>query len=88
MNDDGQPTAWERGVLERLLRDTLIEQRRARRWRMFSRLLTVILVLAVLGLLSTDVTVPQVTSRHTALGTMAAFEECRSRFAPCARSST
>ena len=34
--------------------DTLIEQRRARRWRIFSRLLTVILVLAVLGLLSTD----------------------------------
>lgn len=67
MNDDGQPNAWERGVLERLLRDTLIEQRRARRWRIFSRLLTVILVLAVLGLLSTDVTVPQVTSRHTAL---------------------
>ena len=67
MNDDGQPNAWERGVLERLLRDTLIEQRRARRWRMLSRLLTVILVLAVLGLLSTDVTVPQVTSRHTAL---------------------
>lgn len=67
MNDDGQPTAWERGVLERLLRDTLIEQRRARRWRMFSRLLTVFLVLAVLGVLSTDVTVPQVTGRHTAL---------------------
>lgn len=67
MNDDGQPTAWERGVLERLLRDTLIEQRRARRWRMFSRLLTVFLVLAVLGALSTDVTVPQVTGRHTAL---------------------
>ena len=67
MNDDGQPTAWERGVLERLLRDTLIEQRRARRWRMFSRLLTVFLVLAVIGLLRTDVSVPQVTGRHTAL---------------------
>ncbi|MFZ5493056.1 MAG: S49 family peptidase [Pseudomonadota bacterium] len=67
MNDDGQPTTWERGVLERLLRDTLIEQRRARRWRMFSRLLTVLVFLAVLGLLRTNVTVPKVASRHTAL---------------------
>jgi protease-4 len=67
MNDDGQPTTWERGMLERLLRDTLIEQRRARRWRIFSRILTVFVFLAVLGLLRTNVTVPQVASRHTAL---------------------
>ncbi|MDD3649949.1 S49 family peptidase [Immundisolibacter sp.] len=67
MNDDTQPPAWERQVLERLLRDTLIEQRRARRWRIFFRLLSVVLILLVLGLLGTDVGVPQVTSRHTAL---------------------
>jgi protease-4 len=67
MNDDGQPTAWERGVLERLLRDTLIEQRRARRWRIFFRLLSVLLILAVLGVLGTDGAVPQVSGRHTAL---------------------
>ena len=67
MNDDHQPTAWERGVLERLLRDTLIEQRRARRWRIFFRLLSVGLILLVLGVLSTDVSVPHASGRHTAL---------------------
>ncbi|HEX2796636.1 MAG TPA: S49 family peptidase [Immundisolibacter sp.] len=67
MNEDTNPTAWERGVLERLLRDTLTEQRRARRWRIFFRLLSVLLVLLVLGLFRADVGVPQVASRHTAL---------------------
>jgi protease-4 len=67
MNDDTPPTAWERQVLERLLRDTLVEQRRARRWRIFFRLLSVVLILLVIGLLGTDVGVPQVTSRHTAM---------------------
>ncbi len=67
MNDDTNPTAWERGVLERLLRDALTEQRRARRWRTFFRLLSVLLVLLVLGLFRADVGVPQVTGRHTAL---------------------
>jgi protease-4 len=67
MNDDSHPTAWERGVLERLLRDTLTEQRRARRWRIFFRLLSLLLVLAVLGLFRADVGVPQVATRHTAL---------------------
>jgi len=67
MNDDTCSTAWERGVLERLLRDTLTEQRRARRWRIFFRLLSLLLVLAVLGLFRADVGVPQVATRHTAL---------------------
>lgn len=67
MNDDTNPTAWERGVLERLLQGTLTEQRRARRWRIFFRLLSVVLVLLVLGLFAGNVGVPQVTSRHTAL---------------------
>ncbi len=67
MNDDTNSTAWERGVLERLLRDTLTEQRRARRWRIFFRLLSVLLVLLVLGLFRANVGVPQVASRHTAL---------------------
>ncbi len=67
MNDDTTPSAWERGLLERLLQGTLTEQRRARRWRIFFRLLTVALVLLVLGLFRADVGVPQVNSRHTAL---------------------
>ena len=67
MNDDHQPTAWERSALERLLRDTLIEQRRARRWRIFFRLVTLLVILAVIGVFSADVGVPQVSGRHTAL---------------------
>lgn len=34
MNDDSAPT-WERRLIERLLEKQLIEQRRARRWRIF-----------------------------------------------------
>ncbi len=67
MNNDTAPSAWERSLLERLLQGTLTEQRRARRWRIFFRLLTVALVLLVLGLFRADVGVPQVNSRHTAL---------------------
>ncbi|WP_448509801.1 S49 family peptidase [Immundisolibacter sp.] len=67
MNDDTNQTTWERGVLERLLQGTLTEQRRARRWRIFFRLLSVLLVLLVLGLFAGNVGVPQITSRHTAL---------------------
>lgn len=67
MNDDTNPATWERSVLERLLQSTLTEQRRARRWRIFFRLLTVALVLLVLGLFRADVGVPQVNTRHTAL---------------------
>jgi protease-4 len=54
-------------VLERLLRDTLIERRRARRWRIFFRLLSLLLILLVVGLLGTNAGVPQTTGRHTAL---------------------
>ena len=67
MNDDTNPAAWERNVLERLLQGTLTEQRRARRWRIFFRLLTVLLALLVLGLFRTDMGMPQVATRHTAL---------------------
>lgn len=65
MNDDSAPT-WERRLIERLLEKQLIEQRRARRWRIFFRLLTLALVVLVLALFRTDVGVAP-TGRHTAV---------------------
>lgn len=66
MNDDSAPT-WERRLIERLLEKQLIEQRRARRWRIFLRLLTLALVVLVLTLFRTDVSVAPTTGRHTAV---------------------
>lgn len=66
MNDDSAPT-WERRLIERLLEKQLIEQRRARRWRIFFRLLTLALVVLVLMLFRTDVGVAPTTGRHTAV---------------------
>jgi protease-4 len=66
MNDDSAPT-WERRLIERLLEKQLIEQRRARRWRIFFRLLTLALVVLVLTLFRTDVGVAPTTGRHTAV---------------------
>lgn len=65
MNDDSAPT-WERRLIERLLEKQLIEQRRARRWRIFFRLLMLALVVLVLMLFRTDVGVAP-TGRHTAV---------------------
>lgn len=66
MNDDSAPT-WERRLIERLLEQQLIEQRRARRWRIFFRLLTLALVVLVLALFRTDVGVAPTAGRHTAV---------------------
>ncbi len=60
---------WERAVLERLVMATLVERRRARRWGIFLRLLTLAwLTGAILlfgGWIGPDVVKP--TARHTAL---------------------
>ncbi|GAB4351469.1 MAG: S49 family peptidase [Immundisolibacter sp.] len=66
MNDDSAPT-WERRLIEHLLEKQLIEQRRARRWRSFLRLLTLALVVLALVLFRTDVGVAPTTGRHTAV---------------------
>ncbi|WP_372715938.1 S49 family peptidase [Immundisolibacter sp.] len=69
MNDDSHPGSWERELIERVLQGTLIEQRRARRWRNFLRLLSLSLIMAVLAtvLFRNEMGVPTVTRRHTAL---------------------
>jgi len=60
---------WERGVLEKLVMETLAERRRARRWSIFLRLLTLawfsVVLLAFAGWFSADVA--KKTERHTAL---------------------
>lgn len=63
------PTDWERGVLEKLVMGSLIERRRARRWSIFLRLLTLawftVLLVVAGGWLAGDVVTSK--ARHTAL---------------------
>ena len=47
---EGREEGWERQVLERLVRETLAEQRSRRRWGVFFRLATLACVAAVLGI--------------------------------------
>ncbi len=65
----GSERGWERETIEGLLRATLDEQRRARRWRIFFRLLTVGLVVAVILMArSPDWSATELQGgRHTAL---------------------
>ena len=64
------PAGWERDVLERLMFATLREQRDARRWRIFFRLLWILVLLAFIGALwnggpkGAD---KALSTRHTAL---------------------
>jgi protease-4 len=60
---------WERGLVEKLLMGTLIEQRRARRWRIFFRLLALALLLTTLAIAMGWLHPPEVagTGRHTAV---------------------
>ena len=48
---DNAPAGWERDVLERLMFATLREQRDARRWRIFFRLIWVLILLALIAAL-------------------------------------
>ena len=77
MSYDGRPRGavpapaadpqWQRSLIEELARDALIERRRARRWRIFFRLLGIALLLLVIaggmGLLGGG----ERSGRHTAL---------------------
>ena len=63
------PAGWERDVLERLMFATLREQRDARRWRIFFRLIWVLILLALIAALwgggkGAD---KAMSARHTAL---------------------
>lgn len=70
MTDGVDDRNWERGVIEKLATDALVEQRRKRRWGIFFRLLTFIYVGVILWMLS-DVGDSRQTSltdgKHTAL---------------------
>ena len=60
-------SAWERGVLERLVFATLREQRSARRWRIFWRFLWVVLIVGAFWLMGRDSAVTTTTGPHTAV---------------------
>ncbi len=68
LGDAKKPEGWERGVLEKLALATLHEQRAARRWRIFFRLLWIGLLATVVWLIYRDVTPTKAVSRpHTAV---------------------
>ncbi len=46
-DDAARPTGWERQTLERLAFEALAEQRSTRRWRIFTRLLWLLLIVAL-----------------------------------------
>lgn len=79
--DKEKPSAgWERETIEKLVFATLAEQRAARRWRIFFRLLWLGLLAALIGLVYRDVApTGAATKPHTALievrGTIAADAE-------------
>jgi protease-4 len=52
--NDGQGTAWERQLIEKVLLAGVTEQRRSRRWRLFFKGLVFVYLLAVLVLLAVD----------------------------------
>jgi protease-4 len=63
------PAGWERGLLEKLLMGTIEEQRRARRWRIFFRLVALGVLLLLVAFAMGWLRPPDVTSvgRHTAV---------------------
>lgn len=67
----GAGTGWERDVLERVLMATLREQRAARRWRIFFRLVTLAVVLLVFfSLFDFKPDGAIATGKHTAMVTL------------------
>jgi len=61
-------SGWERGVLEELVLATVREQRSARRWRIFLRLMWLLLIGGIAwALFSSELTAPSKSSPHTAV---------------------
>lgn len=69
LGDAKKPDGWERSVLEKLVLANLHEQRAARRWRIFFRLLWIGLLATVVWLIYRDVTptTKAVSRPHTAV---------------------
>ena len=66
-SDRSQGVAWERATLEKLVFATIREQQAARRWKMFSRLLWLIVFGAIVWLVYTNNTSATVSTPHTAV---------------------
>lgn len=61
-------SGWERGVLEELVLATVREQRAARRWRIFLRLMWLLLIGGIAwALFSSELATPSKSSPHTAM---------------------
>jgi protease-4 len=70
-NLTAEPSHWERRALETLLAETLKEQRRARRWRVFFRLTYLLAMIGIIYLLlPSRSTSYDATKPHTALVTL------------------
>jgi protease-4 len=69
MPDPDREPPWERATLEKVLLAHVVEQRRARRWAMILRLLTLAVVVGVVSVMSGLWPVPDMAraTRHTAL---------------------
>lgn len=69
MLDSGNGTQWERQTVQKILLEHITEQRRARRWGIFFKLMILILIAGVLySSFKKDLTQPVITTKdHTAL---------------------
>jgi protease-4 len=70
VHSDLPTPGWERGVLEKLLQDLVVERRRARRWGIFFKLAGLVIVACVLALVigKSDLGMSEATgTKHTAL---------------------
>lgn len=66
--EHGRDSAWERDVLTKLVMSTIQEQRRARRWNIFFRVLTFAILFFVLFMINAPKSwEPVPTGRHTSL---------------------
>lgn len=70
MLDSSNGTQWERQTVQKILLEHISEQRRARRWSIFFRLVIVFLIIAVLlySVMTKDISQPtMLTKSHTAI---------------------
>ena len=66
-SDRTQEVAWERATLEKLVFATIREQQAARRWKMFTRLVWLAILGAIIWFVYTSNTSTAVSTPHTAV---------------------
>lgn len=61
-------TQWEQGVIEKMLMEVFVEQKRARRWKFFFRIVMIVLVLLllILPIIANKARLTKLASAHTA----------------------